>query len=143
MTTAVVPFISAHLDLIDLHETMSFMNGRMGNGYGEGLASYPSYSYISNSKVLACAGVFPLGTYRYQAWALMSKDSGQSMVGITKEVKKFLGMFEGKRVETHVLYGFDAGEKWMKMLGFKKETSEPMRKYGDDGKDYYLYARVK
>ena len=139
----VVPFIPAHLEGLKIHDYMSFMGKSLTKEYGEHLANFPSYSYIRDGKVIGCSGVVPLGVYRYQAWALLSYDSGKYMRGITREVKSFLDMFSGRRVETHVVDKFPQGSKWMEMLGFKKETPSPMRMFGDDGKDYYLYARVK
>lgn len=139
----VVPFIPAHLEDLILHGYQEFMHKYMNEQYGEMLSFYPSYSYVIDDIVKACAGVVPACEDRYVAWALMSKDSGKNMVGITKAVKHFLDTFGGTRVEMHVREDFEQGKRWAEMLGFFCETPVPMRKFAPDGKDYYLYARVR
>jgi L-amino acid N-acyltransferase YncA len=45
-----------------------------------------------------------------------------------------------RRIETQVRSDFDASKKWLNALGFEQEGL--MKKYGNTGKDYYLYARI-
>lgn len=141
----VVPFIPAHLKELKLHPFLShFQKYTVREEYGESLFLYPSYTAINgHGKVIGCAGVYPIGENNYQAWALLSEESGKYMKGFTRETKKFLDMFKADRVQTNVRADFEAGLKWMRLLGFKCETPEPMKKFGDDGMDYYLFARVK
>lgn len=139
----VVPFITAHLDNLKVHDYMDYANSHMTEQYGELLSSYPSYSYLVNGIVIACGGVVPVSEKRYIAWSLMSSETNRHMLGITREVTKFLETFDADRVELQVRADFSAGCRWAKMLGFICETPCPMKKFGDDGMDYYLYARVK
>lgn len=138
----VVPFIPAHLKGLIVHDWMGHMNGILTEEYGEMLSQYPSYSAIVNGDVVAIFGVYPVSDVRYCSWGLVSEKSAKHMVSITREVNKFLELFKAIRVEAHVRADFEKGNRWMKLLGFNLETPSPMKKWGDDGFDYYQYARV-
>lgn len=139
----VVPFIPVHLEGLKVHKYMDHMNGDMNEEYGEFLASFPAFTALVDDEVVMCGGVVQGGVNRWQIWALMSEKTGKHMVQITRETKKFLETMSLPRVETHVRSDFKAGHRWLKMLGFINETPNGMKAWGDEGKDYCQYARVK
>lgn len=95
-------------------------------------------------RCVAAAGLIPFYPGRKSvAWAVISKDIGPYMLPITKEVRRFLDEDPTPRIEMYVLSDFNAGHKWAKMLGFKCETPEGMRKHSYFGRDEFLYSRVK
>lgn len=138
----IVPFIPAHLDDLEVHDYMGFIQSQLNEDYGNVLAQFPSYSAVSDGKVISCGGVVPTGVYRQVAWSLMGTDSGKYLTALTRAVRRFLDLNECKRTETHVRSDFEAGHRWAKMLGFINETPDGMRGWGDDGYDYCLYARI-
>jgi hypothetical protein len=133
----VVPFITAHLEGFEVikEQYQEYIN----EDFAHVLASTIAYSAVVDDKVIAVGGLLRLGFERYQAWALMSNDTAKHMVAITREVKRFLGMFDA-RIEIAVKDNFKAGHKWADMLGFKCETPNGMPRY-EQGETYYLYAR--
>lgn len=139
----VVPFLPVHLEGLRVHDYMGHMNGIMTEEYGAALADYPAYSCLIDGTVIACAGVYPFGVNRWTGWALMTQETAKYMLNITRAIKKFFAETDIKRIETHVRIDFKAGYRWAEMLGFKNETPDGMKAWGDDGHDYYLFARVK
>lgn len=138
----IVPFLPAHLQELVVHEYINHIqNDLVNNEYGEALAKGEAYSLIHDGKVVGCAGVLKVSKTRYQAWALLSKRSGSHMRQITREALNVLEKYKTSRVETHVRCDFKVGKKWVNMLRFVNETPDGMKKWGDDGYDYYLYAR--
>jgi hypothetical protein len=94
--------------------------------------------------VIGCAGVQEVWAGRAVAWALLSDSAGPNFAAIHRAVHGFLKQCPWQRVEAFVDADFEAGQRWMRMLGFTNETPDaPMRKYTPDGKDCFLYSRVK
>jgi len=78
------------------------------------------------------------------AWALISEDVKKVPLSFHKAVKSVIEVYAGKeelyRMQLDVKSDYSSGCKWVESLGFKKEGL--MRKYGPDGSDYNLYARI-
>lgn len=139
----IVPFIPAHLKELELHEYMSYMQASIKEAhYGELLAQFPAYSGLVEGQVIACSGIIQAGVNRWEAWTLMSPETKDYMIPITKGIKNFLDEVKPPRIQTHVRADFEAGHRWAKMLGFKNETPDGMKNWGDDGYDYCLYSRI-
>lgn len=138
----IVPFIPAHLDGLVVNEFVSFIQPDLNNPeYGEFLAQSESYTGISDGNVVGCAGFYPLGVNRIHAWALFSKKTRKHMTGITRAAQNMIYNIEKPRIETNIRSDFLQAIKFIELLGFKRETPLPMKSFGDDGMDYYLYAR--
>lgn len=140
----IVAFEAEHLKGLEVNEFVSFIQPDLDNPeYGEFLAKGEAYTGIVDGKVIGCAGFMPLGVNRFHAWALLSKDTRKHMVKIARMGQFVLYNSDMPRVETNVRSDFPQALKFVELLGFLRETPLPMKKFGDDGKDYYLYARVK
>ena len=94
-----------------------------------------------DGKILAIAGLSPQWENRAIIWSLISSDSGDHFVAITRAAFNLLENCSFRRVEATVDVGFEQGHRWVKMLGFSVEGY--MRAYRPDGADMILYARVK
>lgn len=92
-------------------------------------------------QIIAIAGLMPEWENRATAWAYISKDAGRHFVRIHKAVSRFLEQSDYRRIEATIDVGFDAGVKWIEMLGFEYEGY--LRAYRPDGADMLLYARVR
>lgn len=101
-----------------------------------------SYTAVSEGRVVACGGVFEYWPGRGEAWMEMAKTCKREFLEIHNAVKRFLDICPLTRIEMTVDSDFDEGHRWARSLGFEMEA-ERMRKYGPDGKDYALYARIK
>lgn len=139
----VIPFKAEHLKGLVVHQWIGHINNFLTEEYGKALEKYPSYSGVMNNDIVACAGIFPLSNKRYVGWALMTDKTSKYMLQLTREIKDFLELFKGERIEIVVRHDFNAGLRWAGLLGFNLETPKPMSKYGDDGFDYYQFSMVK
>jgi hypothetical protein len=139
----IVPFIPSHLTELVLHEYVDFVQSNLSDpAYGAALDNGMSWTAINdNGDVMCCSGLVPVGLHRAEAWALMSKQGGRSLIGVVRAIGRELDNNKFKRVQAGVRVDFVQGAKMMELLGFVNETPNGMTNYGDDGYDYYLYAR--
>lgn len=110
-----------------------------------GIVTSESFTFMKGNEIVGCAGLYPIWQGRAYLWAFISKNATASdLLGGTKFALKWLDrMFMSSsfnRIETAVLADFDAGHRWVTMLGFEKEGL--MKKYDPNGLDYVLYART-
>jgi len=136
----VIPFKAEHLEGFKLQPMQSVSQQYCNKEFGQALEQLNSWSGIVNNKIVACAGVVEQWKGRGIAWAFLSIEAGAHMNKIHRAVKRYLDMADQQRIEAAVDCNFNAGIRWIEMLGFKLEGK--MSKY-EFGKDYYLYARVK
>jgi RimJ/RimL family protein N-acetyltransferase len=64
-------------------------------------------------------------------------------VPITRAVSKYLKDSPWHRVEAYVEPAFDEAIRWAEMLGFVRETPEPMKNFLPDRSPQYMYAYTK
>lgn len=102
-----------------------------------------AYTGMVDGRPIGCAGVVELWKGRALAWALLAEDAGPHMVSVTRAIRFFLATVPYRRVEMAVDAEFPAAIRWAEMLGFKRETPEPMPAYLPNGRACYQYARVK
>ena len=91
--------------------------------------------------ILGIAGLAPQWENRALAWALISDAAGPHFRGIHGAVSRFLEASDFRRIEANVDVGFEAGERWMKLLGFKYEGY--LTAFRPDGADMLMYARIR
>lgn len=140
----VVPFEPSHLDDFKFQKMQAYLSSQITPELAVNIAREgEAFTAESEDKILACAGIFPMWQGRYIAWAYISRYAIRHMVGVHRAVLSFLDNCSASRVEATVDEGFEAGHKWMKMLGFSLETPFPMRNYRPGGGNSFLYARVK
>jgi hypothetical protein len=140
----IVPFRPEHALAVRLQPMQVQEGPPVGQKEAEALASQGrGYSAIGDDgTVYAVAGILPQWEGRAIAWALIAYNAGPHMLRITREIRKFLNGCGFERIEASVDALFPAAARWVEMLGFERETPEPMRRYGPTGRPAYLYARV-
>lgn len=94
-------------------------------------------------EILMCAGCFNYGIRGGSLWAMISPAAGIHFVALHRAASRFIESLCMERIEATVEAGFTPGCRWLEMLGFHCETPVPMRRFGQDGRDHYLYARVR
>ena len=137
----VVPFNRSHLQNLNLqlaqHEALSLLTDNVINELERG----QSFTALVDDTPMICCGVYNDGMGRGTLWALVSQDIGKHMVQVTKLCKQFFNTSGYRRLETVVDCDFEAGHRWMRLLGFTKEA-ERMSAYYPDGRDCSLYAKI-
>jgi len=112
--------------------------------YGQSLASGDSFSiFDSAGELQACLGVFELWRGRGLAWALLSANVHRLMLPISYRARSFFQGSKYDRIEAYIDPNFPQAIRWIELLGFVRETAEPMRKFTPTGADQYLYARIR
>lgn len=142
----IVPFELDHLKALHLQPAQAWMQPLVdAPAYAQQMAACDSYTALLEGAVVAVAGLVTIWPGRAHLSALISdgfKDSGAFVV-LHREVLRRLAASPIARVEATVDGGFEAGHRWMRMLGFRLETPKGMAGYMPDGRTSYLYARVK
>lgn len=137
----VVPFDPVHMDFCDFHESCSAQAAREDP---EALAkSIEAWSLIDDESGSVIAIVGMMGTYNRCAylWSYMSKHAGRHMTRITRFVADLVARMGLVRIEATVLKDAKPAHRWMRLLGFKRETSRPMKLW-DGVSDFHLYSLV-
>lgn len=94
-----------------------------------------------DGQVIACAGIVQMHDERGMAWAMLSKDALRHIKTIHRVIANVLDRAPWRRIEMTVDARHAAGCRWAERLGFEREGL--MRAYTPDGRDCFLYARVK
>lgn len=102
-----------------------------------------SWTALDGEEPIACAGLVEVWEGRAYAWALLSEYAGPHLFTLTRVIRSRLASLRYRRVEMAVDAGFAAGCRWAQMLGFRRETPEPMRGYLPNGHAAWLYARTQ
>jgi hypothetical protein len=137
-------FRPEHLERLRLQPAQAHFGAQfMQPGYADMLRSGPSFTALHGDTVLGCSGVVEVWPGRALAWALIADEAGRHMLGIHRAVLGFLMQAPYRRIEATVDAGFEAGHRWIRLLGFACETPLGMRGFNPDGRDSFLYSRVK
>ena len=140
----IVPFKAEHLRALSLQDAQAYLDGMITEADAQALEAQDiAYTGLVDGRPIVCAGIIVQWVGRAIAWAYLSREAGQHMPAIHRAVKRMFGALDIPRIEAHVTAGFEPGHRWVRMLGFKLETPEPMRKFLTTGEDAYLYARIR
>lgn len=147
MTLKVIPFTPVHARMIALNE-----------GYDPSvLANYSNMQgflvetivldrgFGRTFEVLAVFSGCMVMQGNFEISALVSKDAKEVPIQFVKFAKKRLAHYENvlglRRTQCTVRAGFPFLIKFIELLGFEREGL--LRKFGPEGDDYFIYARVK
>lgn len=140
----IVPFLPEHALAVRLQPMQAAEGPPVSQKEAEALANGPAYTALGeDGAVLAAAGLLPQWPGRACAWAMIAHNAGPHFVRITREVRRALEACEFRRIEITVDAHFAAAVRWAEVLGFRRETPEPMAAYCPNGSPAYLYALVK
>lgn len=139
----VINFKAEHLDMIDVQPgQIELLNNRGAGYYGSLLEKHDAWTGMIDDKVVACVGLVPVWPKRYQAWALISGTIGPvGMLQLSRAVRRGMSLIPG-RIELVADASFAPGCRWAEILGFKRETPEPMPGWFENGAAAIQYARV-
>lgn len=100
----------------------------------------PAWAVKREGKVVAIAGHMPQWDGRTIAWASLGAHCGPALTAMIRHFHREVSALAYDRVEAYVACNHEAGHKFIKMLGFRREGT--MRKFAH-GRDYTLYAKVR
>ena len=140
-------FLAEHLHEIDPHPIYA---GSISLLKSQGKAiqclhNSHAVSLYMDGKVEACLGLMMLWDGNADVWTVTSKKVQNSPVAFHRTVLRLLNSYQDglklRRISAGTPSNFVDGCKWLETLGFVKEGK--MIKYGPDGQDWWLYARLK
>lgn len=99
---------------------------------------------MHGEKPVAIFGAFLFVPGVLHLWGLISDDVKEKPLAFHGLVRDLLHYYEKKngarRLQMDVKADFIEGQKWARALGFQYEGT--MKRYGANGEDFHLYARV-
>lgn len=103
--------------------------------------SGPSWAVRLDGKLVALGGHTPLWEGRTVLWGYLGADCGRALPAMTRRVLAEVESLavEFPRIEAYAERHHEQGNRWLRLLGFRKEGV--MRKFAN-GRDYVLYARI-
>jgi len=133
----VIPFQPEHLEQVDFKENYN-------KSECPKTVMNTAFTLVKDDKILAILGGFPFVPGVIHFWALISKEVRKCPIEFHKECLKVLEWYEKhekpRRIQWEVDVNYEMGWRWAEALGLQREGI--MRKWGQDGTDHYLYARV-
>ena len=103
-----------------------------------------SFTGLVNNKPIFAAGMKMIWGQVAEGWVIASSDMWKHPLGVAKAIKKDFARVAKehniKRVQTAIRKDFTKGQRFAEWLGLENEGL--MRKFGFDGSDQYMYARI-
>lgn len=97
-----------------------------------------------DGRMVAAIGLVHMWDGRAMAWALLGADIKDVMLPLTRAVAAWLRYkCTYRRVEAFIDPTFPQGIRWADILGFNRETPQPMPKFYPNGNSAYMYARIQ
>lgn len=142
------PFEPADLGEIQLQPQQAAEMAGMGDWRALAdavMAAGPAWTARHDGRVIACAGVGVMWPGRAEAWAFIAQGIPKRVwPALHRAVETRLGEAQRelglRRVEASCAYGWPAGERWLRMLGFGE--AHLARAYAPDGRDFWKFARI-
>lgn len=98
-----------------------------------------SWTAIADGLPMCCGGLIPIWEGRAYAWALLDRDAGPHLMSLTRAIRSLLDQSGWRRIEMTVDASFAEGERWARLLGFRRECLAA--KFLPDGRDAWVYVR--
>jgi hypothetical protein len=137
----VEPFKPEHLDEIDLQPGQASWREYRRPEYAAELARHTAVTARAEGRIVACAGVVPVDAEGGMVWALVARDAGRYFLRFRGMVRRLLEVSGKKRFFANTECEFDAGCRWLELLGFTRQP-DLLPAFGPDGRDHYLYEKV-
>ncbi|HEV2746412.1 MAG TPA: GNAT family protein [Allosphingosinicella sp.] len=113
-----------------------------GRAAGAGAELGPAFTALRDGVVLGCAGLAESHAGHATAWALFAEGHGvATWAALTAAIRRVLDAADYRRVDMLVRDRFERAHEFARRLGFEQEGV--LRRYGADGSDYAVYARIR
>jgi len=96
----------------------------------------PAYTVEHGGRIVCCAGVIAVGSYGV-LWSALA--AGAPMLALHRAAIRFLSVHRFKLLQATAALQFEAGCRWLEMLGFERRDAMP--DLGPDGAVHVLYER--
>ena len=103
-----------------------------------------AFTGIVNDKPIFAAGMKMVWGQVAEGWVIATSEMWKHPLGVAKAIKKDFARVAKEnnitRVQSAIRKDFSEGQRFAEWLGLEKEGL--MRKWGFDGSDQYMYARL-
>lgn len=133
---SVIPYTPEHFDQMELRQCHKDEKIQRPEGVR-------AVTFIFQDKPIAIAGALEFIPGVLVAWSLLSDKIKECPIGFHRAMLYLIDFYLEagyRRIQITVRQDYEMGWRWAKTLGFKCEGI--MRKYGPDGSDYLMFARV-
>lgn len=132
-----------HINRLDVQDAQA-EEALLAVSQPERTAMAEGYAFTAwqGSTCLGMAGIADIWPGRAVAWALLSMHAGRVLPVLTKRARRSIAEHPAKRIEATVLCGFEPGARWVRALGFTRETPR-MESYDPLGRDMSMWVRIK
>lgn len=128
----IVPFEPEHALSIRLQEAQRFAISELPLEYLTALKyAGTALTAIHQGEVICCAGIARTDGYG-TLWAYLAKGHPHAFISLHKKAVRLIQSCELQHLEATVQKDFKAGERWLKLLGFKMEKPLPNYVLGQD-----------
>jgi RimJ/RimL family protein N-acetyltransferase len=139
----IVRMRAEHVPAVQLQEAQAFAIPMITAEHAQQLANADGVAWtaLDGDDVIACAGIVQVHEQRGIAWAMFSDRALRQFKLIHRVARAVLQRSQWRRIEMTVDVRHDAAIQWAERLGFEREGV--MRAVTPDGRDCFLYAKVK
>lgn len=139
----IVRMRAEHVQAVQLQEAQAFAIPMITAEHAQQLANADGVAWtaLDGDEVIACAGIVQVHEQRGIAWAMFSDRALRQFKLIHRVARAVLERSQWRRIEMTVDVRHDAAIQWAERLGFEREGV--MRAVTPDGRDCFLYAKVK
>jgi len=103
-----------------------------------------AFTGIVNDNPIFAAGMKMIWGQVAEGWVIATSEMWKHLLGVAKAIKKDFARVAKEnnitRVQSAIRKDFSEGQRFAEWLGLEKEGL--MRKWGFDGSDQYMYARL-
>ncbi len=141
-----LPFRTSHVEDLRDPETEPGLKALLPPHYWRAMEeSGTAFSAFCDGELLGCGGYYQPWAGSAHCWVWETPAAHKHPQGVHKLVKRAILLLERDkgiwRISCDVRCGNTRAERWVELLGFVKEAT--MRRFGPDGSDFSLYARVR
>lgn len=101
-------------------------------------------TFTIDEKPVGIIGVTVLRAHIAELWGFLSEDVKKYPLAFHKQcielLNKYFAELNVPRFQCYVMSEYLEGNRWMKLMGFQREGL--LRKFGADGKDYFVWSKV-
>jgi hypothetical protein len=137
-----VPFEAEHMRKIKLQPSQAAQQASINEAAMKTLEGDWSFTAFEGEKVVFCGGCIPMWNNRALMWCFMSLMRVSSLKQLVFEADRMQKNVPYQRLELTVEVDNKQAHQFARMIGFKLEAP-CMKKYGLNGVDEALYARIK
>jgi hypothetical protein len=136
------PFHVEHLKRLQLQPAQAWCTPHLQGDLLEWLSEIDdAWTAFVDDEPILVGGLCHFWPGRAVVWSYVAASAGPHMVALTRAVERFLDLKAPRRTEAYVDAEFDAGHRWVTLLGFEREGY--LKAFTPTGGDQVLYSRVR